>query len=190
MFDTAQAIELVLNGKIVSVNAVNKLYKREIFNNIRYPEGRQSEDAFVIIEVLMQSIKIVITTEQLYYYYHRENSISTKVFRENDLDVIDAYEKNMKLIQQHYPALCDVAKMRLCWARFFVLDKILLSENKCSNKILREMIDYLKINKIFILKSKDFNLNRKLSMIALCFSLPIYKCLVYINHNRNQKYYQ
>ena len=41
-----EALLLILQGNIISVHAVNKLYKRELFSTIRYPEEKYHEDSF------------------------------------------------------------------------------------------------------------------------------------------------
>ncbi|BDP63405.1 hypothetical protein EfmJHP80_09010 [Enterococcus faecium] len=45
----SEAIELVLDGKLVVANAVSKLYKKELFENVRYPKGKIAEDAAVFL---------------------------------------------------------------------------------------------------------------------------------------------
>ena len=52
--------------------AWNKLYKREIFNELRYKEGKVHEDEFMIHRV-MYKIKKVVTTSYKLYYYQRGN---------------------------------------------------------------------------------------------------------------------
>ena len=39
-----EAIKVILEAKIVSVHAVNKLYKKELFTHVRYPVGKITED--------------------------------------------------------------------------------------------------------------------------------------------------
>ncbi|BDP46005.1 glycosyltransferase family 2 protein [Enterococcus faecium] len=56
----SEAIELVLDGKLVVANAVSKLYKKELFENVRYPKGKIAEDAAVILKIINQCNKIPI----------------------------------------------------------------------------------------------------------------------------------
>ena len=60
----------------VTVVAWNKLYKVDIFKNIRYPNGKVHEDEFVIYDIIKVSKKIVYTTCNYYYYFQRSNSIT------------------------------------------------------------------------------------------------------------------
>lgn len=58
-----------------SVVAWNKLYKRSVWNDIRYPYGKIHEDEFVIHRILYGKDKIRFIDSKLYYYRQRANSI-------------------------------------------------------------------------------------------------------------------
>nr|OTO70154.1 hypothetical protein A5866_002374 [Enterococcus sp. 12C11_DIV0727] len=60
LVDQKQAIKLVVDGKDIFAYAVNKLYKRDLFNDIRYPEGKIVEDAFIIIDLLLLCERICL----------------------------------------------------------------------------------------------------------------------------------
>lgn len=183
--NTEQALKTFLEAKGTghSVFAVNKLYKKEVFENIRYPIGRIAEDAFVIVEILLQCKKVVITTAKKYYYIHREDSITTKKFSNKNYDVIEAYIRNKQLIEKSYTNLIPIAEMRICWANFFVLDKMLLSNEKPDKKILK----YLRSKFLFILFNNVFTINRKISMCALMINFRLYKILLLKFNNKNKK---
>lgn len=176
--DSAEAVRIVMEAQKTSVTAVNKLYKRKLFDNIRYPEGRIAEDAFVIVDILLLVKKAVITTEQKYYYVHRKESITTSGFKKKDCDVIEAYEKNHALIKEHYPELEDTAKMRVCWAYFYVLDKMMLADGRKENELLDKIVRYLRGNFKFIMKDTRFNKTRKTAMTALMINKKLYKLCV------------
>ncbi len=56
--------------------ANNKLYRRELIEHIRYPNGKIHEDEFIIHELLFHAKKVVISKAQLYEYLIREDSIT------------------------------------------------------------------------------------------------------------------
>ena len=53
----------------------NKLFRREIFAQLRYPVGKLNEDSFTAPAILEQVTKAVYTTQQLYHYLQRTGSI-------------------------------------------------------------------------------------------------------------------
>ncbi|EGO8248310.1 glycosyltransferase, partial [Enterococcus faecalis] len=116
VLDKVAAMKMILEAKVVSVHAVNKLYKKEIFEDIRYPVGMITEDGAVILSILEHTEKIVIDTQQKYYYFHRANSISSNLFSKKDLDTINVWKENEKYILDQYPELSNVVHTRVCWA--------------------------------------------------------------------------
>lgn len=176
--DREEAIRMVLEAEVVSVTAVNKLYRTELFKELRYPEGRTAEDAFLIIDLLDNCNRVAITTAQKYYYFHRNDSITTRKFNGN-VDAIDAYKRNYEIIEQKYPELIDVAKMRLCWANFYVLDHLLLDDREEYRNIKKQVIYYLNNNYTFVMKNKHFHISRKIAATMLKLNWRLYKqCII------------
>lgn len=80
------------------VVAWNKLYKREIFNELRYNEGKVHEDEFMIHKVLYYSQKVVTTNYKMYYYQRGSVSIMrVKKYSLQRLQGIEAIEDRIRL---------------------------------------------------------------------------------------------
>jgi len=79
-----------------------KLYKKEIFNNIRYPKGKLHEDEFIIHEILGESKKCVISNEPLYYYLQRDNSIMSTKSEKNVQHILEAYTNRIEYLNEKY----------------------------------------------------------------------------------------
>ena len=179
-----EAIKIVMEAKILSVTAVNKLYKTVLFNHLRFEVGKIAEDAFIMIRLLDQCQKVVATNEKKYYYVHRENSITTQKFSLKFLNVIEAYEQNANIIREHYPAIADVATMRLNWAHFYVLDRLLIDSDFKDKLLEDKLIHYLKQNRVNILRDARFTNARKISFLALLFSRKLYTKILLRQHTR------
>ena len=67
-----------------------KLYKRELFDGIRYPEGKIFEDIFVTHQILAACNKIVVTKEKLLYYFRHPNSIMSSEYHIGKIDYLEA----------------------------------------------------------------------------------------------------
>ena len=72
--------------------AWNKIYKRSLFENICYPEGKLFEDIVTTYKLLKKVDKVVYIKEKLYYYRQRTNSITRTTFNKKNKDLIDAIE--------------------------------------------------------------------------------------------------
>lgn len=61
----------------VSTIAWNKLYKKELFRNVTYPEGFYYEDNGTTYKLIWQARKIYYLDKVLYYHFYRRNSITS-----------------------------------------------------------------------------------------------------------------
>lgn len=73
--DNCQKCVLFGEDELVGNYAWNKLWPRESFKNVRFPEGRNYEDIYVFIELLRTVNHIEILPVSNYNYRIRENSI-------------------------------------------------------------------------------------------------------------------
>lgn len=81
------------------VVAWNKLYKRDLFNKIRYPVGRIHEDEFTTYQLLWKANRIAVTNQYLYYYLQRPTSIMGNPFSVKRLDVLEAYKERLAFLK-------------------------------------------------------------------------------------------
>lgn len=87
-----EALEEMFYANLFSTAAPAKLYKIELFNNVRFPVGKLYEDLYTIYKVIKAADGITYTTEVVYYYYTRPNSITQSEFSEKKLDALTALD--------------------------------------------------------------------------------------------------
>lgn len=85
---SADAMKEALLGNIIDVSACDKLYRRELFDEIRYPYGRISEDAAIILQLLDRCSDVVHVGKCLYHYVFRTGSISKSTYSHKQFDVM------------------------------------------------------------------------------------------------------
>ncbi|MBR0163505.1 MAG: glycosyltransferase [Lachnospiraceae bacterium] len=95
---TAISKEEAINYGRIYIAAWNKLYKKDLFNTIRYPLGVLHEDEYVYHELLWRCSKVVYTEEKLYYYRKREESITSCMSEKRMIDACNAYESRIQFI--------------------------------------------------------------------------------------------
>lgn len=81
-----QNIDMVYMGEIAqkflnitgyfNVSACNKMFEKNLFNEIKFPEGKNSEDCFIMYKLLDKSGSIYYNSKNKYYYRQRNGSIS------------------------------------------------------------------------------------------------------------------
>lgn len=70
--------------------AWNKLYHRDIFATLRYPEGRLNEDSFIAPDILESVEKAVYLPQQFYCYRQRSGSIMNQKKTLKNYDAVEA----------------------------------------------------------------------------------------------------
>ena len=98
------------------VTACGSLYKKDLFNNIRFPEGKLNEDLFIIHRLYLESKKVVYNDSKLYFYRYREDSIMNKKFTYKNFDDLEAFEQHINFyIENKYYNLEKRAIKRYCY---------------------------------------------------------------------------
>ncbi len=81
--------------------AWNKLYRKELFDGITYPEGRIHEDEARTHRLLYRAKKIAYIEYPYYYYFQRQDSIVGKKVTRVNLQLIDAYLDKLEFYREH-----------------------------------------------------------------------------------------
>lgn len=85
----SEALQEIYSGKPQVISACGKLFKKELFDNILFPVGRNFEDEFTTPKLYYAAKRIVFSERILYYYMQRNNeSIIRGKFSERNLDII------------------------------------------------------------------------------------------------------
>lgn len=79
----------------MSVVACNKLYKKTVIGDIRYPVGLLHEDEATTCKFIFSANKVAVCKAHLYYYFQRQDSIMRKEFSVKRLDALKAIRIRM-----------------------------------------------------------------------------------------------
>lgn len=77
------------------VIVMNRLYKKELLEHIRFAEGVIHEDEFFLNEILFQTGRVSVISNALYYYRQRTGSIVHTEFLKKNLSKYDALRKRL-----------------------------------------------------------------------------------------------
>ena len=173
IFDQKEAVEEVLLLRHIDVSACDKIYKRKLFDNIMYPEGKISEDAAIIFEILTASNGVVHVGKAFYHYIYRKNSISKSQYTHKYYDAYVNCKNTCDYIIQHYPNLdkkCKIYCAQVCGS---LLQSMGL--NRAIEKKYRS--DYIEYKKMFdegfwqLLMTKDISRKLKIKMLFVYLNL-------------------
>lgn len=110
--DSEQFIELVLYRDGVGDYPVSKLYRRSMFDGLRFQEGVTSEDFEIFYRLYRRAGTIAITDKTTYYYIQNNTSVSNSGFSEKFFNRIEICERLIQEVEQDMPCLLPAARSR------------------------------------------------------------------------------
>ncbi len=172
--DPHECFEKLLYGEDFDVSATVKLYKINLFDDIRYPRGRVYEDAATTYKLIDKARVIVLNSVPIYNYFIRENSISNNSFSERKFDLIKSTNEMCDYIVNKYPDLKMACERRRMYAYLSTLTQLAKSK-KYDEKHKEELLSYIKEHRKEILKDKRICLRDRLGLISTYFGFGFYK---------------
>ena len=135
-YNREHGIEQLLLDKAFSFSQCDKLFRKRLFDNIRYPIGRISEDLPVIFTVFMKSRKIAHCGKVKYHYVYREDSISHRPFFFRRIDNTIFSARICKEVSKVYPNMKELAEA-FYWKNVVKMIRYVIASDN------REEYDYL-----------------------------------------------
>lgn len=156
----------------------NKMYLRELFNNVRFPKGKIHEDEYTTYKILYKTENVAILNEFLYNYRQNVYSITGKKFNMKRLNILEGLKERVNFFEANneknlymLSLKLYIEKLRECYSD--VKMNINDSEN-IQQKIIREHNEYSK----YLFKLKNISLKSRIKTIIFFISPSIFYKLV------------
>lgn len=169
--NSEKAIEEILKQKLFDTSAGGKLFKKEIFNEIKFPKGKLYEDLRTIYKTFEKAKKITYISEKKYFYRKRPNSITTAKFSDKQMDLYFALEEIEKFLKSKYPKLLPYLEKRILNTNVTMLHTI--SQQNYNNKVNILML-IKKIKKIILKKVLCKDIKFKTKFYGVMFSINFF----------------
>ncbi len=152
--------------------AWDKLYRRSLFDGLRYPQGKICEDVPVTYQAVLKAGKVAMLPECLYNYYHRPGSITTAPVSEKSFHFSRHMDAVVRDIALRAPEALPEARFLRVWSLAHPM--MLCQEQgkvqdfpadyaRCKQELTREMP--------FVLSSSLFPQKQKLHDVLLALGL-------------------
>lgn len=155
-----------------TVLAWNKLYKKELFKNIRYKVGKVHEDGFIICDLLEAANKISYILEPLYHYVQREGSIMNS-FKMNRFDYIEALDERMDFFEKKelYLLKYITNQNRLNFQLKLNALALISDRNYSKTEFYKNNLKKIKKISMELLDNKNTNIKEKIKFM-ICYLFP------------------
>ena len=170
-----KCIEMMCYHDLVDTCAYAKLTKRELYDNVKFPEGKLFEDIGTTYKLFLQSPKVACGFSPKYFYVIRSGSIVTSGFKANKLELLEMTDKMAMDVKKEFPDLEKAVLRRQVYARFSSLNQTLNSGDPAVVEIRKELLDYLKKNKRAVLSDPKTPKRDRIAYFILDFGFPVYR---------------
>lgn len=178
VFSADEAVKEMLYQKSFLVSACAKIYRKEYFDNIKFPVGMLFEDSATIYKIFECADRIVYGDAKLYGYMHRENSITTKKFSKADCDILYICDEIVAYMDRKKDYDLIAASLAYQMSAAF---RIYLNapRNNQFNDEIKKSEDIIKTNSHKVLLDKNVRRKAKIAIIMFACSkkmmIKVYK---------------
>ena len=163
-FEIDEALENHFNGQGLYRCVWNKLYRKYLFDNLRFPKRKVAEDLHTTYKLFFKANKVGLIDFVGYYYYIRENSIMGK----GGLKLIISTYEGIKDQNEFITESANILKLKINDIYFRTLIKTF---SYLENYTGTENIEKYKIEVSNELKRKDIEIKGKLNILKLGFNI-------------------
>lgn len=111
LYDRSSLMKDYLSTSCITPASWNKLFKRVLFDNIRYPKMNVGEDQYIMHEIFSRCNTGVHIGEPLYIQYIRPGSITKSKFNKNMLGVLESSLRLQHYITEEFPDLYEYVEL-------------------------------------------------------------------------------
>lgn len=168
VYEGDEIIKQLLLHNTLKNYACDKLYKREIFEDIRFIVGICYEDVPLAFSVMSKAKKVVYMDEIKYYYVKHGNSLSAFCSEKNVNDYLKGIIDRFNTIEQKYPNLLKYNLYAIANTTIHAYYKVMLSDK--SVEAYAEKLDFLKDKCKYILDNCEKEISELFSVYQkACF---------------------
>lgn len=107
ILNRSQAVSLLVEDDLVKSYLWDKLWRRELFENICIPDLRVFEDMAVMYPLFIKAERVLCLPEVLYHYKHERGSLSENPSLESRFDFYTVTKARYESLQQDFPQLAE-----------------------------------------------------------------------------------
>lgn len=171
-FDFYQAMVEMNAHRIFDMGAWSKLYHKDLFNDIRFPEGKLSEDYYIMYKIFERAQKVSYVSTPCYNYLQRSNSITRNVKINHDHEY--AAKSQMEYLEQKYPEMSVLGHVSYASAALTVYDSYIKNNVPCPKEEMEHFKSVVKQNKKYINKAEFLPKSKKIQFRLFTISTNLY----------------
>ena len=177
-YNNLEAVESLFYYNYFRHSPCGKLYKKKVWDNIRFPLGKNYEDLAILYKLFLNSEKVIYIPEQKYNYVIRQGSIVHNEIRKSDVEAIIEYSQDiLDDITKNYPKLIPAAEYLVAYLSLTLWRKIPKGKYKEYNNVVNANIKKYRKS---IISNKKVNKKQKYLFILSYLGRGCYRTIISI----------
>lgn len=173
VYSSEEALNEILSGKSLDVAAWDKIYARNLFEEIRFPVGENNEDIAVFYKIVDLAGRVAHTGTTEYFYRSRPGSITKLKYSTDARKII---EKNLnsieKFLDKEYPSCMPSFYRYKTMNIYALLNKYIKCEGTKKTQEFEHLMNEFRKNKSYFFN--DDQTPSKEKKIAIMILLHLY----------------
>ena len=108
LLDTEKALELLLRNQAMQNYLWDKLWRRELFNGLTFPEGKTFEDVMIMHHLFARAHRVVCLPLAKYHYLQHPDSIVGNSSLTNKINYYTAAQQRYQEMKDKWPQFSDL----------------------------------------------------------------------------------
>lgn len=161
----------------------DKLFKANVWENIKYPQYNILEDAATTYKPFFKSNKdIGYISEPLYYYIYRNGSSLHKNSKQTYYGMYNAWKERAEFAKVNIPECLNYCLERAGKSAVDVLTGVNVFDDDKNAATVCEAREFIKEHKSLLLHSKNISIETKARIILILISEDLYYDILKIRH--------
>lgn len=168
-----EALQYMLNGEAVYQYLCNKVFKKELFQNINYPPEMIGEDFMLTYQLLKKATSIYAINDNAYIYHVNQSSQSREGFNHKHVNMHNTFHTLLNEAESDAEQQ-DALKRYILLHDMAIL--VAMSRNQQYDPTLeKEILMYVKENKDDFLKNSHYDFKTKTAVRVASLNYPLFK---------------
>lgn len=176
IFNKEEALKDIISDGLITNFLWNKLFKRNLFNDIEFPKGKIYEDMYVMPKLLEKINRLCFDNSKLYGYFIRTNSYVNTYNQTKNINYLEFSDSCYNYLTK-YPFLKDNL---VNYRNFYIYSAYLQAAKSSCKDIFKDkgMDNYYKLFRKSFKIDDNYSYKRKLLFYVLYINKQLFYILV------------
>lgn len=161
----------------MGVSPCGKMYEKNLFLDIKFPQGKFYEDLLTIPYIIEKSKKVAVSNNIEYYYLIRPGSTTETTISKKESSYFSGLENIGSYFSNRYPMLIKAIQVRYVKDSINYLNRLIIDPKNRDSEI-EKVKQYISEKSIGLFQNKESNIKLNMQVLVLKMNTKVYKFII------------